>query len=173
MTDTTTDPAADEQRRMPLRQRVAAGWGSLNVAGKAVVIGGVVITVVAGLVVLAAARASDVDPEFESSEDLPAPVNSRQPRRPTNASGGYYQCTHSPCSKKMDPRITIHDCCGRCQYSSYQDCWARSRSAYTGPGRFAHNYFETLLSPGVCADCGEPRKGHWVLDGAETTVLDD
>ncbi|MFJ4887817.1 hypothetical protein [Streptomyces sp. NPDC088731] len=173
MTDTTGGQGAagdGKQERRPLRQRVAGGWNSLNVAGKAVVIGGAAITVVAGLVVLASIRASDDDPELESSEGIPAPVNNR---RYTNASGGYVQCTHGPCSKKMDRRITIHDCCGRCQYSSYQDCWARSRSAYTGPGRFAHNYFETLLSPGVCADCGEPRKGHWVLDGAETTVLDD
>lgn len=172
MTD-TTDPAADDSEhgkdaRKPLRQRVADGWNNLNVAGKVVVIGGVAITVFAGLVVLANIRGSDDEPEPESSKDTPAPVNNR---RYTNASGGYAQCTHGPCSKKMDPRITIHDCCGRCRYSRYQDCWARARDAYTGPGSFAHNFHEALLYPGVCTVCEEPLKGHWVLDGAETRII--
>ncbi|MFJ3709994.1 hypothetical protein [Streptomyces sp. NPDC090053] len=174
MSDTTV-PADDESepgkhKRKPLHQRVADGWNGLNVAGKVVVIGGAAITVAVGLVVLASIRASGDDPEFESSEGIPARVNDR---RPTNASGGYYQCTHGACSKKMDPRITTHDCCGRCRYSSYQDCWAISHRAYDGPGNFAHDYFETLLFPGVCATCEEPRKGHWVLDGGQTRVLVD
>jgi hypothetical protein len=31
---------------------------------------------------------------------------------------------------------------------------------YSGPGSFAHTYFEALLRPGICDTCGEPPEAH-------------
>src|SRR5699024_215173 len=32
----------------------------------------------------------------------------------TNHAGGYTVCSHVGCSKKVNPTISSHDCCGRC-----------------------------------------------------------
>ncbi|MYS39157.1 hypothetical protein GT025_34060 [Streptomyces sp. SID4920] len=139
-------------------------------------VGGVLIAVVGGLAVLAAARATTTDVTPGDNEADTDGQSGRRPpfnaaRRPTNGSGGYNQCTHSGCKKKMDRRIIGHDCCGRCQTSRFQDCWEASLRLYDGPGRFPHDFFGTLLNPDTCADCGEPTEGHWVLDGGQTHVM--
>ena len=70
----------------------------------------------------------------------------------------YLGCEHSGCSKKVNPSITDHDCCGRCSQgrAHLQD----AANSYSGPGTFFHGYWETLLQPGACATCGEPRAAH-------------
>lgn len=182
MTDTTDDQAPEptpdpEDTQRSLRRRVADRWNSLNVAGKAVVIGGVVITVVGGIIVLAGARRSSAGPECDDDSDGNDESNDDSPvvpeliRRVTNHIGGYVLCSHGPCTKKMRPSITGHDCCGRCRTSRSRDCSEVARRDYDGPGGFAHDYFEGLLFPGVCVTCGEPPEGHWVLDGAATRLL--
>ncbi|WP_445519462.1 hypothetical protein [Streptomyces sp. NEAU-174] len=124
-----------------------------------IVIGGVAVVVVRGIFIAFsnthATAAAVVD-----EEDTDPPTRSW-----TNRAGGYYVCSHTGCSKKVDPTIFGHDCCGRCRRSRWQDCPGAERRAYDGPGGFAHNYFESLLRPGVCTVCGEPPEEHpWVFD---------
>lgn len=76
----------------------------------------------------------------------------------TNHAGGYTVCSHVGCSKKVNPTISSHDCCGRC--SAGRSCLGEAQGSYSGPGSFAHDYWETLLSPGACATCGEPQTAH-------------
>lgn len=45
-------------------------------------------------------------------------------RQWTNHAGGHYVCTHTGCSKKADPLMADHDCCGRC--SSGRKCYAEA-----------------------------------------------
>jgi hypothetical protein len=79
-------------------------------------------------------------------------------RKWTSHEGGYYVCSHSGCSKKANPTITDHDCCGRCSIGL--NCLQDAMKTYDGPGSFAHHYIETLLNPGVCDICGEPPEVH-------------
>ncbi|MFE7712686.1 hypothetical protein ACFU6I_44765 [Streptomyces sp. NPDC057486] len=74
------------------------------------------------------------------------------------SSNGYWLCSHSGCSKKVNPTITDHGCCGRCWPG--RDCLSAAQRDYDGPGSFAHTYFEGLLRPGVCTVCGEPPEAH-------------
>ncbi|MEU5610503.1 hypothetical protein AB0H03_17510 [Streptomyces sparsogenes] len=74
------------------------------------------------------------------------------------SSNGYWTCSHSGCSKKVNPTITDHGCCGRC--SPGRDCLSAAQRDYDGPGSFAHTYFEGLLRTGVCTVCGEPPEAH-------------
>ncbi len=76
----------------------------------------------------------------------------------TNHAGGYLVCSHTGCSKKADPTITDHDCCGRCRIG--RNCLQDAMNNYDGPGSFAHRYIETLLNPGVCSICSEPPEVH-------------
>jgi len=76
----------------------------------------------------------------------------------TNHAGGYFVCSHLGCSKKVDPAITDHDCCGRCRQG--RDCSRDAQANYAGPGSFYHTYWEQLLRPGACATCGEPPEVH-------------
>ena len=76
----------------------------------------------------------------------------------TNHAGGYLVCSHSGCSKKADPSITDHDCCGRC--SQGRDCRRTAQINYSGPGSFFHTYSEAILFPGTCSTCGESAEAH-------------
>ncbi len=165
MTDSITAGDGDhsEPDKRPLRQRVTDRWNGLNVAGKAVVVGGVVMAVVGGLVLLADARASTDDPAQGDDQDIGNETTSPQDYRYwTNHAGGYYVCRHQGCSKKARPTVTSHDCCGRCWTG--RDCLAAALEAgqrnYTGPGGFVHTYREGILAPGICTACGEPAEAH-------------
>jgi hypothetical protein len=123
------------------------------------VIGGVVVAVVGGIVVVALsnARGTAADPDRDDSDDSTAkePVT----RMYTNHAGGYYQCSHWGCSKKINHMyMTDHDCCGRC--SRGRECIKAAASEYDGPGGFPHAYFEGVMTPGVCSICGEGPEGH-------------
>lgn len=74
----------------------------------------------------------------------------------TNHAGGYYVCGHTGCSKKADPVIPGHDCCGRCYPG--RKCLLVALNTYDGPGIFAHAYARTARRPDVCGVCGEPPK---------------
>ena len=88
-----------------------------------------------------------------------SPRMTDQPYRSwTNHAGGYFVCSHLGCSKKVDPAITDHDCCGRCRQG--RDCSRDAQANYAGPGSFYHTYWEQLLRPGACATCGEPPEVH-------------
>lgn len=76
----------------------------------------------------------------------------------TNHDGGYIVCSHVGCSRKASSTIVDHDCCGRCSAGS--SCLVDAQGSYAGPGGFAHDYWETVLSPGECATCGESRAAH-------------
>jgi hypothetical protein len=135
----------------PLRRRIADRWNGLGPAGKAgvIVIGGVAAAVVAGFFAPSNTRATAAAAVDEKDTDPPT-------RWWTNHAGGYYVCSH--CSKKVNPTITGHDCCGRC--SRGRGCLRAAQRDYDGPGSFAHTYFEALLRPGVCTVCGEPPEAH-------------
>lgn len=80
------------------------------------------------------------------------------------SSAGYRLCRHGACSKKADPIIIDHRCCGRCQPG--RNCRSAASDAYDGPGTFAHDYHEGILDPGMCTVCGEPDEAHrWVYNG--------
>lgn len=175
MTDTTDEQppeptAALDEAQRPLRQRVADRWNGLNVAGKAVVVGGIVLAAAGGLLMLAYARASTDDPD--QNDDDQGNGNAT-PDRQYVAQGTrvlYVRCSHWACTKKMRPAITGHDCCGRCETSRIRKCSEAAERSYDGPGSFLHDYREGMLFPGVCVTCGEPPEGHWVLDGAATRL---
>lgn len=76
----------------------------------------------------------------------------------TNNAGGYFVCRHSGCSKKVNPTITDHHCCGRCDQG--RDHLTAALNNYAGPGSFPHTYWEALLRPGVCATCSELPEAH-------------
>ncbi|MFI0218793.1 hypothetical protein [Streptomyces lydicus] len=141
----------------PLRRRIADRWNGLGRVGKVgVLIGGVAVAAVGGLLTLSNGRVTAAAAVEEEDTDPPVSLW-------TNHAGGYCVCSHQGCSKKVDPTIFGHDCCGRCR--SGRDCLSAAQRDYDGPGGFAHNYFETFLSPGVCDVCGEPPKAHpWVFD---------
>lgn len=151
-------PSEGSDGGKPLRQRIADGWNRLGPAGKAgvIVIGSVAAAMVAGLFASSNTRATAGDEVEEEDTDPPT-------RWWTNHAGGYYVCSHQGCSKKVNPTIFGHDCCGRCWPG--RDCLSAAQRDYDGPGGFAHNYFEVLLRPGVCEVCGEPPKAHpWEFD---------
>ncbi|AWN24935.1 hypothetical protein [Streptomyces sp. NEAU-S7GS2] len=112
---------------------------------------GVATAVVGGFLALSNARASAASPERDSYDPF-------EHRHWTNHAGGYYVCRHKGCSKKANPTVTAHDCCGRCWPG--RDCLRAAQRDYDGPGGFAHTYFEGLLRPGVCTVCGEPPEAH-------------
>lgn len=93
----------------PLRRRIADRWNGLGPAGKAgvIVIGGVAAAVVGGFFALSNTRATAAAVVDEEDTDPPT-------RWWTNHAGGYYMCSHMECSKKVNPTIIGHDCCGRC-----------------------------------------------------------
>lgn len=141
----------------PVLQRIAETWNLLRPVAKAgvIVIGTVAVMAVKSLLALADTHATATD----SVEDDANLIT----RWRTNHAGGYYVCTHNGCSKKVNPTIFGHDCCGRCRLG--RDCLSAAQRDYDGPGGFAHNYFETLLYPGVCDTCEEPAEAHlWVFD---------
>ena len=76
------------------------------------------------------------------------------------SSAGYYVWSHMGCSKKVNPAITDHDCCGRCRRG--RGCMRDAQENYDGPGSSYHTYWELALElrPGVCATCGEPPEAH-------------
>ena len=80
----------------------------------------------------------------------------RESRQWTNHAGGYWVCHH--CSKKANPHIPGHDCCGRCRLG--REHLRAAQINYAGPGSFAHDYWEVWLRPGLCNACGEPRAAH-------------
>jgi hypothetical protein len=41
------------------------------------------------------------------------------------SSAGYLVCSHSGCSKKADPRVTDHDCCGKSKHDTTHAYWER------------------------------------------------
>ncbi|MFD8421031.1 hypothetical protein [Streptomyces sp. NPDC059466] len=129
-----------------------------------VVIGGVAVAV-AGVILIALSNprgtaSSAPEEEEEAEEDSDLPVS----RWWTNHAGGYFECSHMGCSKKVDPTIFGHDCCGRCRPG--RECQSAAQRDYDGPGGFAHNYFEAVLYPGICDVCDErPEAHHWVFDG--------
>lgn len=118
-------------------------------------IGGVAAAVVGGFFALSNTRASAAGPGRDSCDAITDPF---EVRRWTNHAGGYYVCSHTGCSKKVNKTITDHDCCGRC--SRGWDCLRAAQRDYDGPGGFSHTYFEGLLRPGVCTVCGEPPEAH-------------
>ncbi len=86
-------------------------------------------------------------------------MTDRTGRSWTNHAGGYFVCGHMGCSKKVNPTIADHDCCGRCRRG--RDCLRDAQRNYDGPGSFAHTYWEPLIRPrGVCGTCGEPPEAH-------------
>lgn len=141
-----------------MRQRLADRWNRLGPVGKAgvIVIGGVAAAVAGSLLTSSSPRATGADVVEEEDTEPPT-------RRWTNHAGGYCVCSHQGCSKKVNPTVFGHDCCGRCR--SGRNCLTAAQRDYDGPGGFAHNYFEVLLRPGVCEVCGEPPEAHpWVFD---------
>jgi hypothetical protein len=151
-------PPEGSDGKKPLRQRIADRWNRLGPTGKAgvIVIGSVTAAMVAGLLASSNTLATAADAVAEEDTDPPT-------RWWTNHAGGYYVCSHQGCSKKVNPTIFGHDCCGRCWPG--RDCLSAAQGDYDGPGGFAHNYFEVLLRPGVCEVCGEPPKAHpWEFD---------
>ncbi|KOG41309.1 hypothetical protein ADK74_22640 [Streptomyces decoyicus] len=72
---------------------------------------GVATAVVGGFLALSNGRASAASPERDSYADSYDPFE--HPHW-TKHAGGYYVCRHKGCSKKANPTITAHDCCGRC-----------------------------------------------------------
>lgn len=147
---------SDEER--PLRQRIADRWNRLGPVGKAgvILISGMAVAVVGGFFALSNTRATAAAAVEEEDTDQPV-------RLWTNHAGGYCVCSHQGCSKKVNPTIIGHDCCGRCWPG--RDCLRAAQRDYDGPGGFAHNYFEVLLRPGVCDVCGELPEAHpWVFD---------
>ncbi|MDH6604446.1 hypothetical protein M2164_000081 [Streptomyces sp. SAI-208] len=146
---------SDEAR--PVRRRLVEAWNLLRPGAKAgvIVIGTVAAIAVKSLLAPADTHATAAD-AVEDDADMIS-------RRWTNHAGGYFVCTHMGCAKKVNPTIFGHDCCGRCRLG--RDCLGTAQRDYDGPGGFAHNCFETLLSPGVCATCEEPAEAHrWVFD---------
>jgi hypothetical protein len=124
-----------------------------------IVIGGVAAAVVGGIFI-ALSKTHATAAAVVDEEDTDPPT-----RLWTNHAGGYYVCSHMGCSKKVNPTITGHDCCGRCRHSRWHDCLGAAQRDYDGPGGFAHTYFEVLLRPGICDVCGEPPEAHpWVFD---------
>lgn len=143
-----------------MRQRIADRWNGLGPAGKAgvVVIGGVAAAVIGGFFAISSTRATAAAVVDEEDADLPTGLW-------TNHAGGYYACSHMGCSKKVNPTIIGHDCCGRCGHSRQHDCLGAAQRDYSGPGGFSHTYFEGLLRPGVCTVCGEQPEAHqWIFD---------
>ena len=65
-------------------------------------------------------------------------MTDRTGRSWTNHAGGYFVCRHMGCSKKVNPTIPDHDCCGRCRRG--RDCLRDAQRNYDGPGSFAHTY---------------------------------
>lgn len=96
------------------------------------------------------------DDASESDSTSSEPAQSH--RAWANQSGGYMVCSHFGCTKKVDWQILNHDCCGRC--SQGRTCRTKVADDYAGPGTFAHKYFETMFSPGLCDVCGEPPEEH-------------
>ncbi|WP_051900881.1 hypothetical protein [Streptomyces aureus] len=150
-------PPGDSDEEKSLHRRIVDGWNGLGVAGKL----GVAAAVAGAIVLVAAALSSTDETETEYNPDQfddstgPEPVT----RMYTNHAGGYYVCSHTGCSKKINHiYMTDHDCCGRC--SRGRDCMKAAASEYDGPGGFPHTYFEGLLYPGVCTVCGEGPEGH-------------
>jgi hypothetical protein len=149
-------PPEGSDGEKPLRQRIADRWNGLGPAGKAGVIVIGAAAVIGGFFALSSTRATAA--AVADEEDTDPPI-----RWWTNHAGGYYVCSHTGCSKKVNPTITGHDCCGRCQRG--RNCLSAAQRHYDGPGSFAHTYFEGLLFPGVCTVCGEPHEAHpWVFD---------
>jgi len=97
------------------------------------------------------ALSADEPEETEASDQFAS-------RSYTNHAGGYFVCSHTGCSKKVDESITGHDCCGRCRQGG--DCRQTAAATYGGPGTFFHKYWETALEADVCATCGEPPELH-------------
>ncbi|MFD6802794.1 hypothetical protein [Streptomyces cyaneofuscatus] len=152
-------PAEDTGEEKLLLRRIGDRWNSLGLAGKAVLIGG---AVVGGVIVLARIGAfvsgSGSDGSRDSTDErIGDRTGQGEQRWSTNASG-YWHCTHMGCTKKANPTILGHGCCGRCQPG--RECLKVAQRDYDGPGGFAHNFFDTWLHPGVCNTCGEGSEAH-------------
>jgi hypothetical protein len=152
-------PPEGSDGRRPLLRRIADRWNGLGPAAKAgvFVVCGVAAVGVRAFLAPSNSRAT-AEAAVEEEPDLPV-------RWLTNHAGGYYQCSHRPCGKKVNPTIMDHDCCGRCQSSRVRDCSGAAQRDYDGPGSFAHNYFEVPVRLGICEDCGESPEAHpWEFD---------
>ena len=160
-------PPEGDDGEVTLRRRIAARWTGLGPTAKAgvIVLGGVATTVAAGILIALsnsrATAAADADEEMgiDVGEEHTEPLVKTW----TNHAGGYFTCSHRGCAKKVTPYITGHDCCGRCRQARWDDCTGAAQRDYSGPGSFAHNYFEALLYPGICATCSEPPEAHTVV----------
>lgn len=101
-------------------------------------------------------------PQIERTAPGTPPTQDSTPenrtRQYTNHAGGYYVCSHTGCSKKIDQSITDHDCCGRCTHG--RACHQHAMNNYNGPGAFHHQYWGSPLSPGKCTTCGETKDAH-------------
>ncbi|MFC9164385.1 hypothetical protein ACFTZ8_26670 [Streptomyces fungicidicus] len=153
-------PAEDMGEEKPLLRRIGDRWNSLGLAGKAVVIGGAVVggvIVLARIGAIASGSGSDCNQDSTDDSSGDRTAQGEEQRWSTNA-GGYWHCTHIGCTKKANPTILGHGCCGRCRLG--RECLKAAQRDYDGPGGFAHNFFDTWLNPGVCMTCGEGPEAH-------------
>lgn len=151
-------PPKGSDAGVPPRQRIADRWNQLGPVGRTalLVIGGVAVAVVRGLLASPDARSTAEARGDEADTDATA-------GQWTNHAGGYWVCSHDGCTKKVDPTIFGHHCCGKCWPG--RECGNAARRDYDGPGSFAHSYQVTLLFPGTCGVCDEPPEAHrWVFD---------
>ncbi|MDV5142880.1 hypothetical protein R1T08_00695 [Streptomyces sp. SBC-4] len=112
------------------------------------------------LAVLGKRLASATPPGERHNEE---PLYPLRTGRRTNHAGGYCLCAHFGCSKKANPTVMDHECCGRC--SPGRNCLNAAQLNYDGPGLVAHDYSEGFLEPGICTFCKEPSEAHiWVFD---------
>ncbi|MEW2290225.1 hypothetical protein [Streptomyces sp. NPDC047841] len=145
-------PSEDGDERKPLHRRIADGLAPVGKAGL------ILLGLVATVAVSRALTPSNTAATKTEEEDTDPPN-----RWWTHHAGGYYECGHQGCRKKVDPTIMTHDCCGRCRAG--RNCLSAAQRDYDGPGGFAHNYFEVQVRPGVCDVCDEPPEAHlWVFD---------
>ncbi|MFJ5712760.1 hypothetical protein [Streptomyces sp. NPDC093105] len=147
-----------------LRQRFADGWDRLDPEHKKRLVHGLGAITVTALGAALGKRLAPAAPPGEEHGHQQPYYPLRRGRWSNNA-GGYWVCAHYGCSKKANPTVMEHECCGRC--SPGRRCLNAAQLSYDGPGSFAHNYQEGFLAPGICTvgTCGQSSEAHiWVFD---------
>ncbi|MFD3729447.1 hypothetical protein [Streptomyces sp. NPDC058671] len=146
-----------------MRRLFTEGWNGLGPDRQAMVIRGLTTITATALLSALGKRLPSPAPSEEGTYE--SSLRGLRDPQWTNHAGGYWRCRHMGCSKKADPTVMDHECCGRC--SPGRNCLRAAQLNYDGPGGFAHNYQEGFLEPGICTvgTCGEPSEAHiWVYD---------